>query len=146
MVPVVISAGSADALVSEQRRGEILGIMLTDPVGMRRRQPSTFPDAAIMTATELLAALTDLRTAIASEIRNGKGAGGTVPLAPDNPFVVAASKLGWETSGPATIYTLLKAIEFAHSQISIELFRDGESATANLMLAAVDAESARRAD
>lgn len=92
-----------------------------------------------MTETELIAALADLRGAIAADIRDRKGAGGITPLAADNVFVVEASRLGWQTSEPATIYTLLKAIEFAHAQISIELFRDGKSETAAHMMAAMDA-------
>lgn len=90
-----------------------------------------------MTETELIAALADLRGAIAADIREKKGAGGTHALPPDNVFVVEASRLGWETGEPATIYTLLKAIEFAHAQISIELFRDGKSETAGHMMAAM---------
>ncbi len=90
-----------------------------------------------MTVTELIAALADLRGAIANDIRMKKGAGGTLNLADDNEFIVAAARLGWQTSEPPTIYTLLKAIEFAHAQITIELFRDGESETAGHMMAAV---------
>ncbi len=92
-----------------------------------------------MTETELIAALADLRGAIAAAIRENKGAGGTLPLPPDNVFVVEASRLGWQTGEPATIYALLKSIEFAHAQISIELFRDGKSETAGHMLAAMNA-------
>ena len=91
-----------------------------------------------MTETELIAALADLRGAIAADIRKKKGAGGTHTLSPDNDFVIEASQLGWETGEPATIYTLLKAIEFAHAQISIELFRDGKSETAAHMMAAMN--------
>ncbi len=90
-----------------------------------------------MTETELIAALADLRGAIAASIRETKGAGGTQPLPPDDRFVSEARRLGWETSAPATVYTLLKAIEFAHAQISIELFRDGRSDTAMHMMQAM---------
>jgi hypothetical protein len=92
-----------------------------------------------MTETELIAALADLRGAIAADIREKKGVGGTEPLSPENVFVLEAARLGWQTSEPATIYTLLKAIEFAHAQISIELFRDGKSETAGHMMAAMAA-------
>ena len=90
-----------------------------------------------MSETELLAALVELRGAIASEIRAKKGAGGTLLLASDNPFVTAAARLGWQTGTPPTIYTLLKSVEFAHAQIVIEAFRDGASETAAHMLAAI---------
>lgn len=90
-----------------------------------------------MTNHELIAALAELRSAIANDIRNRKGVGGTTVLPPDNPFIQAANRLGWHASEPLTIYTLLKAIESAHAQINIELFRDGESETARHMLAAI---------
>lgn len=94
-----------------------------------------------MTDTELLAALAELRTTIASDIKAKKGAGGTVPLASDHPFVLAAARLGWHTAAPPTVYTLLKAIEFAHAQITIESFRDGVSETATHMRAAIAADA-----
>lgn len=90
-----------------------------------------------MNETALLAALAKLRGEIATDIRAKKGAGGTLSLGSDNPFVVAAARLGWQTGAPPTIYTLLKSIEFAHAQITIETFRDGASATAAHMLAAI---------
>ena len=90
-----------------------------------------------MTDTDLLAALADLRSAIANEIRVTKGAGGTVPLAADNRFVAAARGLGWQTGAPPTIYMLLKSVEFAHAQITIETFRDGFSQTARDMQDAI---------
>ena len=90
-----------------------------------------------MNEIDLLAALADLRGVIASDIRAKKGAGGTVPLASDDPFVMAAARLGWQTGAPPTIYNLLKSIEFAHAQITIETFRDGVSETAAHMLAAI---------
>lgn len=90
-----------------------------------------------MNPSELLAALAELRGAIAADIRAKKGAGGTTVLASDNPFVVAAACLGWQTGEPPTIYTLLKSVEFAHAQITIETFRDGVSETATHMLAAI---------
>jgi hypothetical protein len=90
-----------------------------------------------MSIPDLLAALAALRGDIAADIRARKGAGGTELLGADNPFVSAAAGLGWETGTPPTIYTLLKAVEFAHAQITIEVFRDGESSTARHMLAAM---------
>ena len=90
-----------------------------------------------MTVTELIAALAALRGAIAADIRQRKGAGGTQPLPPENPFVAQAARLGWQTGAAPTIYTLLKAIEYAHTQISIEVFRDGVSETAQQMLDAM---------
>ena len=92
---------------------------------------------ATVNEIELLAALAELRGAIANNIRATKGAGGTVPLAEHDRFVAAAAALGWQTGTPPTIYTLLKSIEFAHAQITIETFRDGFSQTAADMLAAV---------
>ncbi|MBC7513921.1 MAG: hypothetical protein H7234_05730 [Herminiimonas sp.] len=94
-----------------------------------------------MNETDLLTALAALRGAIATEIRAKKGAGGTLPLASDNPFVAAAARIGWQTGAPPTIYTLLKSIEFAHAQITIETFRDGASETAAHMLAAIASET-----
>ncbi len=94
-----------------------------------------------MSIAELLTALTDLRTAIANDIRNSKGAGGTVPLPEDHPLVMEAARLGWQNATPPTIYTLMKSVEFAHSQISIEFFRDGDSDTARLMMAAMPANA-----
>ena len=90
-----------------------------------------------MNETKLLAALAELRGAIANDIRANKGAGGTVPLSVDDRFVAAAAALGWQTGTPPTIYTLLKSIEFAHAQITIETFREGFSQTAADMLAAI---------
>jgi hypothetical protein len=90
-----------------------------------------------MTIPDLLAALAALRGDIAHHIRASKGAGGTLPLPSDNVFVQRAGALGWQTEAPPTIYGLLKAVEFAHAQISIEVFRDGASETASHMLAAM---------
>ncbi|MBC7572960.1 MAG: hypothetical protein H7244_01340 [Herminiimonas sp.] len=96
-----------------------------------------------MTIPELLSALAELRGAIAQDIRVTKGAGGTQPLPADNVFVRQAAAIGWETESPPTIYGLLKAVEFAHAQISIEVFRDGASETAGHMLAAMTASGTR---
>ena len=95
-----------------------------------------------MTVPELLAALAELRTTIAADIRAKQGAGGTLALSAENAFVVEAARLGWQTGTPPTIYALLKSIEYAHAQISIETFRDGESETARHMAAAMAANAA----
>lgn len=94
-----------------------------------------------MSVPELLEALAALRAAVAADIRAKKGAGGTTVLDASNQFVRSAAALGWQTGDGSTIYTLLKALEYAHAQINIELFRDGVSETAQQMLAA-QAESA----
>ena len=90
-----------------------------------------------MDVAELLAALASLRGEIARDIKEKKGAGGTTILAESNIFVTAAANLGWYNGQPPTIYTLLKSIEFAHAQITIETVRDGVSETASHMLAAI---------
>lgn len=97
----------------------------------------------MMTVPELLDTLAALRSAVAADIRDKKGIGGTAVLGADNPFVQRAAALGWQTGDTSTIYTLLKALEYAHAQINIELFRDGASETALQMLAA-QAENAPR--
>ena len=89
-----------------------------------------------MSIAELLESLAALRTDVAADIRAKKGVGGTAVLSADNPFVRRAAALGWQTSDASTIYTLLKALEYAHAQVNIELFRDGHSETASQMLAA----------
>ena len=94
-----------------------------------------------MTVPELLETIAALRTDVAADLRARKGVGGTAVLGGDNPFVMRATQLGWQTGDTATIYTLLKALEYAHAQVSIELFRDGASETANQMLAAQAASS-----
>ena len=90
----------------------------------------------MMTVSELLETLAALRTDVAADIRAKKGVGGTAVLDADNPFVKRAAALGWRTSDESTVYTLLRALEYAHAQVNIELFRDGVSDTANQMLAA----------
>lgn len=89
-----------------------------------------------MTIPELLDSLAVLRTDVAADIRAKKGVGGTTVLAADNPFVQRAAALGWQTGEASTVYTLLKALEYAHAQVTIELFRDGHSGTAEQMLSA----------
>lgn len=97
----------------------------------------------MMTVPELLDALAALRSDVAADIRAKKGVGGTTVLETDNPFVKRAAALGWQTGDASTVYTLLKALEYAHAQVNIELFKDGESETANQMLSAQAAGAAR---